>query len=228
MAAAADARQPASGTPLGFYDGLAGLAWTLHRLGHLDRALALAELTLRQPWDDLAPPICTAALAGLGLALDALAAATGESGPAPTAPALRRARRPRHGRSSRDDGADAAATDRGRPAARSAGTALLFLRLYERTGDTALLDLAAEALHRDLARCVHSAGGTLQVDEGWRTMPYLGAGSVGIGMVLDDYLAHRAGRAISSGRGARSCGPPRPPSTRSPDCSAARPAWCST
>ncbi|MYS52681.1 lantipeptide synthetase, partial [Streptomyces sp. SID6013] len=56
----------------------------------------------------------------------------------------------------------------------------------------ALLDLARDALRQDLARCVHGAGGALQVDEGWRTMPYLGAGSVGIGMVLDDYLAHRA------------------------------------
>ena len=33
--------------------------------------------------------------------------------------------------------------------------------------------------------------GDLQVNEGWRTMPYLADGSVGIGLVLDDYLAHR-------------------------------------
>lgn len=29
----------------------------------------------------------------------------------------------------------------------------------------------------------------MEVDEGWRTLPYLGDGSAGIGMVLDDYLA---------------------------------------
>ena len=79
-------------------------------------------------------------------------------------------------------------------------TALLFLRLYERTGDTALLDLAADALRRDLAPLRHAApSGALQVDEGWRTMPYLGAGSVGIGMVLDDYLAHRADDRVRTG-----------------------------
>lgn len=32
----------------------------------------------------------------------------------------------------------------------------------------------------------------MEVNEGWRTMPYLADGSVGIGMVLEDYLAHRA------------------------------------
>lgn len=38
------------------------------------------------------------------------------------------------------------------------------------------------------------------MDEGWRTMPYLGAGSVGIGMVLDDYLAHRADEQFERAR----------------------------
>ncbi|KJY41216.1 hypothetical protein VR46_24720, partial [Streptomyces sp. NRRL S-444] len=70
------------------------------------------------------------------------------------------------------------------------GPALLFLRLYERTGDKELLLQSARSLHRDLDRCVTSAYGTLQVNEGWRTMPYLGEGSVGIGMVLDDWLEH--------------------------------------
>ncbi|GAA3487150.1 class III lanthionine synthetase LanKC [Streptomyces cremeus] len=173
-------KEPASGTPLGFYDGLAGIAWTLEHLGHRARALELAELALAQPWEALAPDLY-GGLAGLGLALDALGAATGER--ALTDAALRCA--------------DLAARPHREPARAgllhgATGGALLFLRLYERSGDPGLLDLAAGALRRDLARCVRSAGGTLQVSEGWRTMPYLGAGSVGIGMVLDDYLAHRA------------------------------------
>ncbi|MDG4865958.1 lantipeptide synthetase, partial [Streptomyces sp. T-3] len=73
----------------------------------------------------------------------------------------------------------------------ASGTALCFLRLYESTGRTELLDRAAEALRRDLARCVYDRNGALVVDEGKRTMPYLGAGSAGVGMVLDDFLAHR-------------------------------------
>ncbi|MEU9082098.1 class III lanthionine synthetase LanKC [Streptomyces sp. NPDC048357] len=170
--------EPASGTPLGFYDGLAGTAWTLHRLGHHDRALALVGLLLDQPWESAGADLHSG-LAGIGLALDALGTATGESG-LHTA-ALRCAElivRPE--RRSRRAGLLYG----------NSGTALLLVRLYERTGDKELLIQAAEALHRDLDRCVTSAFGTLQVNEGWRTMPYLGEGSVGIGMVLDDWLEH--------------------------------------
>lgn len=177
-------KQAPSGMPLGFHDGLAGIAWTLEYLGHRDRALDLADLLLEQPFDHLAPDLHSGT-AGLGLALDSLAATTGE-------PALRSAALRCVELTAR--GVPAGSGD-ARPRAGllhgAAGSALLFLRLYERTGDSALLDLAGDALRRDLARCVRGAGGALQVDEGWRTMPYLGAGSVGIGMVLDDYLAHR-------------------------------------
>jgi hypothetical protein len=31
----------------------------------------------------------------------------------------------------------------------------------------------------------------LRVDQGWRALPYLNAGSAGIGMVIDRFLAHR-------------------------------------
>jgi len=67
----------------------------------------------------------------------------------------------------------------------------MFLRLYEHLGDSSLLDLAATALRQDLRRCAVTEHGTLNVNEGWRTMPYLAQGSVGIGIVLDDYLAFR-------------------------------------
>ncbi|MFJ9550576.1 class III lanthionine synthetase LanKC [Streptomyces erythrochromogenes] len=170
--------EPASGTPLGFYDGLAGTAWTLHRLGHRERALALADRLLHQPWQSAGPDLY-GGLAGIGLALDALGTASGES-ELHTA-ALRCAE---------------LVADPGRRPGRAgllygnSGPALLLVRLYERTGDKELLIQAAHALHRDLDRCVTSAFGTLQVNEGWRTMPYLGEGSVGIGMVLDDWLEH--------------------------------------
>ncbi|MGW2272503.1 class III lanthionine synthetase LanKC [Streptomyces yangpuensis] len=169
---------PASGTPLGFYDGLAGTAWTLDRLGHRERALALADRLLDQPWQSAGPDLY-GGLAGIGLALDALGSAGGGS-ELHTA-ALRCAEL-------------LAQPDR-RPARAgllygNSGPALLFVRLYERTGDKELLIQAAHALHRDLDRCTTSAYGTLQVNEGWRTMPYLGEGSVGIGMVLDDWLEH--------------------------------------
>lgn len=181
-------KEPESGTPIGFYDGLAGVAWTLDRLGHSERAVELAELTLRRPWEDIAPDL-HGGLAGVGLALDALATATGEA--------------KLHDAALRCAELVAAATPRLTRAGLlygASGAALLLVRLYERTGDSALLDRAAEALRQDLARCVRSAGGTLQVDEGWRTMPYLGAGSAGIGMVLDDYLAHRTDAQFEEAR----------------------------
>ncbi|MGA5163934.1 class III lanthionine synthetase LanKC [Streptomyces pseudogriseolus] len=188
-------KQPPSGMPLGFHDGLAGVAWTLEHLGHRDRALDLAELLLDQPFDDLAPDLHSGT-AGLGLALDSLAAATGES-------ALRTAARRCAELTARSGSAGDVSAGRGRAGLLhgAAGRALLFLRLYEADRDPALLDLARDELRRDLARCVRGAGGALQVDEGWRTMPYLGAGSVGIGMVLDDYLAHRQDEDFARARG---------------------------
>jgi hypothetical protein len=74
----------------------------------------------------------------------------------------------------------------------SSGPALLFIRMFERTDDPGYLDLAAAALGADLDRCVLNPKGALQVDEGWRAMPYLDGGSVGIGLVINDYLAHRS------------------------------------
>ncbi|GHC74609.1 serine/threonine protein kinase [Nocardiopsis terrae] len=177
-------KEPVSGTPLGFFDGLSGLSWTLHRLGYEEPSQALAELVLAQPWEGLGPGL-HGGTAGIGLALDSLAADTGEA--ELRSGALRCAELAAHGFLN-------APPERRRTGLLhgGAGVALLCLRLYERTGDTALLDLAERTLRADLDRCVTSAFGTLQVDEGWRTMPYLGAGSVGVGIVLDDYLEHRS------------------------------------
>ncbi|MEV8312710.1 class III lanthionine synthetase LanKC [Streptomyces sp. NPDC059900] len=173
------------GTPLGLNDGLAGIAHVLERLGHRTRALDLMESVLQENWQRL-PSDLNGGLAGLGLALDSLAHSTGEEGLAQHA--LRAAELI-------GERLAAGPPPKGRPRAGllhgDTGPALLFLRLYERNGDSALLDLAARALRADLGRCVARPDGSLGVDEGWRTMPYLGDGSVGIGMVLDDYLAHR-------------------------------------
>ncbi|MHA7956168.1 class III lanthionine synthetase LanKC [Streptomyces sp. L500] len=171
------------GTPLGLYDGLAGVAHVLHRLGHTRRALDLTATLLGEKWQRLTSGL-RGGLAGIGLHLDDLARTTGD----------------RHFHERAVEAAqllaDRLAADGGEARQRAGlmrgatGSALLFLRLYERTGAPALLDLAGTALRADLARCVRTANGALEVDEGWRTMPYLGDGSVGIGVVLDDYLAH--------------------------------------
>ncbi|MFE2077680.1 class III lanthionine synthetase LanKC [Streptomyces misionensis] len=175
---------PPPGTPLGLYDGLAGVALFLDELGHRQRALDLVEGVLRENWRGLSAEL-HGGLAGLGLVLDHLARATGESELGAHAEEaaeilVRRLAEPVPDTPRRRAGLLRGAT----------GPALFLLRRYERTGDKRLLECAAEALRRDLARCVHQeVTGGLEVDEGWRTLPYLGDGSAGIGMVLDDLLA---------------------------------------
>jgi hypothetical protein len=72
-----------------------------------------------------------------------------------------------------------------------AGAALFLLRAYDDSGDESYLDRAATALRADLHRCLVRDNGSMEVNEGWRTMPYLDGGSIGIGMVLEEYLARR-------------------------------------
>ncbi|SFY48528.1 class III lanthionine synthetase LanKC [Streptomyces sp. F-1] len=175
---------PPPGTPLGLYDGLAGVALFLDGLGHRQRALDLVEGVLRENWRGLSAEL-HGGLAGLGLVLDHLAGTTGESAlrahAAEAAEILvRRLAEPVPDTPRRRAGLLRGAT----------GPALFLLRRYERTGEEPLLASAAEALRRDLAMCVRQeVTGGLEVDEGWRTLPYLGDGSAGIGMVLDDLLA---------------------------------------
>ncbi|MGW2834323.1 class III lanthionine synthetase LanKC [Streptomyces sp. NPDC001286] len=175
-----------AGTPLGLYDGLAGVAHVLDRLGHRQRALDLVEGILAENWQRLSSDL-NGGLAGLGLVLGELARVTGESAlrerAAEAADILvRRLAEPLP---------ETRARRRAGLLRGASGPALFLLRQYEWTGDERLLDAAGAALRRDLDCCVvqRSTGG-LEVDEGWRTLPYLGDGSVGIGMVLDDYLAH--------------------------------------
>jgi class III lanthionine synthetase len=186
----AHAANPAKGSRLGLYDGLAGVAWTLSRLGHADAALRAAEMCLGDRWERLGSDLY-GGLAGFSLAMLALSDSQAE-------PALR------------DAGLRAAQIVADRPLGRgndheraagllrgAAGQALLFVRLYERTANPAYLDVAEAAIGADLDRCVTDHRGSLQVDDGWRILPYVGAGSAGIGMVLDRLLAHRPSAALA-------------------------------
>lgn len=179
------AKDPASGSPLGFYDGLTGIAWTLNRIGRTAEAADLVRIVLDQPLEGLAPGLHSG-YAGIGLALDDLA----RTASATEAPALAAA-------AGRATALAVRALVDGPPSPRTGllhgatGVALLLVRRYETTGDPALLDLAAAALRRDLDRCRAGDDGELLVVEGKRLMPYLGAGSAGIAAVIDAYLAHR-------------------------------------
>jgi hypothetical protein len=78
----------------------------------------------------------------------------------------------------------------------ASGPALLLMRAFDETGDESYLDKAATALRMDLKRCVVRSDGLLEVNEQWRTMPYMETGSIGIGLALDDYLTRREDEAF--------------------------------
>jgi tRNA A-37 threonylcarbamoyl transferase component Bud32 len=178
--------EPVAGARLGLYDGMTGVAWALNRLGHPDAAKRVAEICLTERWERLGTDL-HGGLSGIALALLHLGDTTGETRlhEAGLRAADIVADRPLPRTSERKAGR--AGLLRG-----SSGPALLFIRMFERTDDPGYLDLAAAALGADLDRCVLNPKGALQVDEGWRAMPYLDGGSVGIGLVINDYLAHRS------------------------------------
>ncbi|BFV60596.1 class III lanthionine synthetase LanKC [Kitasatospora sp. CMC57] len=184
------ALHPESGTRMGFYDGLHGVAYVLDHLGHRAEALKALDMCLGERWEQLGLDL-HGGLAGIGLNLLHFATATGERGLLDTALQVTSAVADRLGPA---DGVPElsggehpyAGLLRG-----SAGPALLFVRLYEATGEPEFLELAGTALRQDLRRCLLREDGAMEVNEGFRTMPYLADGSVGIGLVLDDYLTHR-------------------------------------
>jgi tRNA A-37 threonylcarbamoyl transferase component Bud32 len=202
-AAAAD-----RGTRVGLYDGLHGVAYVLAELGYRQAALDLIEFCLSEQVDQLGTDL-SGGLAGVALNLAHFAGLAGE--PTLFDHALRAAGIV----ADRLGTAESVGTISGgdHPYAGlmhgSSGPALMFLRLYEHTGDRGFLELSATALRQDLRRCLVRDDGSMQVNEGWRTMPYLDRGSAGIGMVLDEYLTHLAddefaGAAAAIRRAARS------------------------
>ncbi|MGP3983226.1 class III lanthionine synthetase LanKC [Streptomyces sp. KR80] len=184
------ALHPQPGMRLGFYDGMHGISYVLDHLGRRDEAMKVLGICMDEKWQQLGLDL-KGGLAGIGLNLLHFAETTGDPafddaalqaadivadrlGPADGVPEVSGLENPYAGLMSG-----------------SAGPALMFLRLHEHTGDPEYLDLAATALRQDLRRCIVREDGVMEVDEGWRTMPYLNEGSVGIGLVLQDYLVHR-------------------------------------
>jgi hypothetical protein len=187
------ATHPEPGARLGLYDGLHGVAYVLDRLGRRGDALRVLDICLeetRGKWDQLGLNLFSG-LAGMALNIAHFGEVLGDDSLRDRAREVADVVATRLG--VEDDVAEVSGGEhpyagllRG-----SSGLALMFIRLYEQSGDDALLDLAATALRQDLRRCVATRDGSLEVNEGWRTMPYLADGSVGIGVVLDEYLAHR-------------------------------------
>ncbi|GAB2677714.1 class III lanthionine synthetase LanKC [Kribbella swartbergensis] len=172
---------------IGLYDGLHGVAHVLDELGYRQDALDVLDRCVAEPLESCEFGLHSG-LAGIGLNLLHFAGEPGLEAAATRVIDLV---------ADRLGGADDVPeiSGEGHPRAGlmfgSSGAALLFLTAYERSGDTGLLDLAATALRQDLRRCVRDQSGTLQVNQGWRTLPYLEEGSAGVALVLDRYLRYR-------------------------------------
>jgi serine/threonine protein kinase len=186
------ATNPAAGSRLGLYDGLHGAAFTLSHLGYRQEALDVVDICLRENWESMGHDLF-GGVSGFGMNLLHLADATGE--PGLRVPALRAAELVAAAQGPEEDGPENPISGSGQPWAGlfrgRTGAALFLIRMYDETGDTGYLDRAADALRFDLRRCVRRDNGTLEVNEGWRSMPYLDGGSIGIGLVLDEYLRRR-------------------------------------
>ncbi|WP_371405520.1 class III lanthionine synthetase LanKC [Kribbella sp. NBC_00662] len=175
----------------GLYDGLHGVAHVLDELGYRQDALDLVDRTLADDWSSRELGLHSG-LAGIGLNLLYF-----DTEPALRAKAVRVL----------DLVADRLQVDvpeiSGGQHARaglmygSSGPALLFLNAFEQLGDTGLLDLAEIAIRQDLKRTVLTDDGMRQVNQGWRTLPYLEEGSAGVALVLERYLRHRPSEELA-------------------------------
>ncbi|SDQ56274.1 class III lanthionine synthetase LanKC [Microbacterium sp. cf332] len=171
----------------GLMDGVAGAVWGLRRLGE-DAAADLFLSQLRRTEKEHLPSDLATGLAGIGIGL------VSEMDRAPSviddAASIARILA---ARLMADEPRTSVPTGRGGLLAGATGTALFALRLYERTGDAAHLALARRAIDHDIVSLTDTGDGALQIDEGWRSMPYLAHGSAGIGAVLVQLARHLPG-----------------------------------
>ncbi|MGW7679270.1 class III lanthionine synthetase LanKC [Kribbella sp. NPDC054772] len=175
----------------GLYDGLHGVAHVLDELGYRQDALDLIDRTLADDWSSRELGLHSG-LAGIGLNL--LHFDTESTLRARAVRVLDLVADRLH--------ADVPEISGGQyPRAGlmygSSGPALLFLNAFEQLGDTGLLDLAEIAIRQDLKRTVLTEDGMRQINQGWRTLPYLEEGSAGIALVLERYLRHRPSEELA-------------------------------
>ncbi|MEU4587958.1 class III lanthionine synthetase LanKC [Kitasatospora aureofaciens] len=169
----------------GLYHGGHGVAYVLDLLGERDAALDLLSRLATAPDDEPRPALATGA-PGIALTLLHFAGATGERRLLDESLALALASAAALEKAGRSDAARRAGLLGG-----GSGTALALVRLYEHTGESALLDQAETLLELDLDRCRKVADGSLQVVDGRRVLPYVETGSAGIGLALHALLEHR-------------------------------------
>jgi hypothetical protein len=175
---------------LGFYDGLHGVAYVLDHLCRRDEALKLIDQCMGTPWERLGLDL-GGGLTGIALNLRHFAREAGEPLLYDAAVRIADILADRLAGAAGAAGGDGAGESCAGLFDGASGPALLFIRMFEDTGDPAWLDHAAGALDRDLRRCGAGPEGAPRVNRGRYAAASLGRGAAGIAVVLDEYLAHR-------------------------------------
>ncbi|MDQ7805855.1 class III lanthionine synthetase LanKC [Amycolatopsis sp. A133] len=170
----------------GFYDGSSGIAYVLEEFGHHDEASKLMTSSARLV-EQMTNHSLESGLAGIGLTMLHFATVRqdNEFGRQALTTAVRLAE-------ALETAAPPGNSARAGLLSGWSGPALLFVRLFECTGEPAWLSFADQALSRDLEECIEADDGSLQVRDGVaRTLPYAGVGSAGILLVAEQLARHR-------------------------------------
>ncbi|TDL45276.1 class III lanthionine synthetase LanKC [Microbacterium oleivorans] len=169
--------------PLGLMDGLAGTIWGSRYMGWDDAAEASLERLLHADTSAMTHDLY-GGLAGVGLVL------LSESDARPEL--LQHASDALHtldGLWSTGVGPERVRQRGGGLLGGATGTAVLAMALHERTQDAQYLHTARRAIDYDVRSLHRAKDGTVHVNEGWRSLPYLGWGSAGIGLAMARYIA---------------------------------------
>ncbi|WP_394276596.1 class III lanthionine synthetase LanKC [Luteococcus sp.] len=191
-----DAAENPQQMSVGFFDGIAGAAWALARL---DRPAAANRLYQRLASTDFSRLTSDmySGLSGIGISMMDDALCQGE--PRRHASSIAQihdvmAERFGEDRSAmvRDvRGYATAAVGKGGLMWGMAGQAMFWLASYEFTRDTDDLDRADFVLRREVELLTPTSDGSLQLNEGWRVLPYIATGSMGVGLAIMRYLRNR-------------------------------------
>jgi hypothetical protein len=173
----------------GLYDGLHGIAWALQHLGYPTHADEILARTTTAD-DDVTTVDLASGLSGIALNLLHFADLRNDDALADRAERMAQRIRQVMTQSvpekSRLPRPKLPGLMRG-----ASGPALLFLRMFEHTGQRAWLDAATDALHTDLATGKRVDGILHLPDNNNRALPYLGDGTIGLALVAREYLRHR-------------------------------------
>jgi len=175
----------------GFFDGLAGAVHTFRHHGRHSTADRWVETLRRAPLDDIDSSLFSG-LSGIGCLL--LEESVSRPTVSPTLAVVTETLRERISAARlhvRDAGGTPwAVAGRGGLMRGPSGQALFWTRHYELSGDPRSLEHARQLVDIDLSVMSMCPDGSMQLREERRTMPYLGSGSVGVGLVLLQLLRH--------------------------------------